>query len=453
MQKPLILVCDDEAEMLNYLKKMLVSREYEVETFSSGRELCSYLDGEGRADLLLQDVRMPDMDGLEILSRVKKLRPGLPVIIMTAFGSIDAAVEAIKLGAYDYVTKPFPREKLLGVLRNALEREQLYGENLRLKEELHSGDASGEIIFASRTFRDVYDMTLQVAESDANILLLGESGTGKELLAAALHRNNRRSKQRFFSINCAALTDTLLESQIFGHIRGAFTGAMATQKGILEEADGGTLFLDEVGDMSLAVQAKLLRVIQEREFMPVGSTRPKSVDVRFVAATNKDLEKEVAAGRFREDLFYRLSVITIHVPPLRERLEDVEPLARHFVRFFAKRMKKGVTGIAPEALQQLTGYHWPGNVRELKNVIERAVILARTGRITADVLPPWSKAAPSGLVTPAEGSTLESLEKNHILQVLAANGYHKSRTADILGISRKTLARKIVEYGLPDGRD
>jgi two-component system response regulator HydG len=448
MGKRKIVVCDDEAEMLNYLRKMLVGNGFVVETFPSGQALLAYLEGGGAADLLLQDVRMPDMDGLEILSRVKKVLPGMPVVIMTAFGSIDAAVEAIKVGAYDYVTKPFPREKILGVLHNALEREQLFGENQRLKEELHCSDSSGQIIFASRAFREVYDMTLRVAESDANILLLGESGTGKELLAGVVHQNNKRSGRQFFSINCAALTDSLLESQIFGHIRGAFTGAVTAQKGILEEADGGTLFLDEIGDMSLAVQAKLLRVIQEREFMPVGSTKTKTVDVRFVAATNKNLEKEVQAGNFREDLYYRLSVITINLPPLRERPEDVELLARHFTRLFARRMKKEVSGVHPDALALLMGYHWPGNVRELKNVIERAVILARTEKITVDTLPVWGRAV-TAATAPLPGNTsLEDLERHHIRQVLVANNFQKSRSAEVLGISRKTLARKIAEYGL-----
>jgi DNA-binding NtrC family response regulator len=453
MNKRKILVCDDETEMLSYLRKMLASNGFVVETFSSGQALLRYLDGGGAADLLLQDVRMPDMDGLEILSRVKKLLPGMPIIIMTAFGSIDAAVEAIKFGAYDYVTKPFPREKILGVLRNALERDQLLGENQRLKEELHCSDSSGQIIFASGKFREVYDMTLQVAESDANILLLGESGTGKELLAGVVHQNNKRRGRQFFSINCAALTDSLLESQIFGHIRGAFTGAVTAQKGILEEADGGTLFLDEIGDMSLAVQAKLLRVIQEREFMPVGSTKTKTVDIRFVAATNKNLEKEVKSGNFREDLYYRLSVITINLPPLRERPEDVELLARHYIRTFARRMKKEVSGLHPDALAQLMSYQWPGNVRELKNVIERAVILARTEKITVDALPAWERASVPIILPSSGNTTLESLERSHIRQVLVANNFQKSRSADVLGISRKTLARKIVEYDLLSGKE
>jgi DNA-binding NtrC family response regulator len=449
MAQPVILICDDEAEILRYLGKLLTGQGFQVETFSEGRQLLRRLEQAEGADLLLQDVRMPDMDGLETFRQVRRLRPNLPVIIMTAYGSIDAAVETIKQGACDYITKPFPKEKLLGVMETILEREQLRQENLQLRDELHGTSAAGAMIFRSRVFREVYDFTLQVGASDSNILILGESGTGKELIAATLHRASPRRGSPFYSINCAALTETLLESQLFGHVKGAFTGAITTQKGLLAEADGSTLFLDEVGDMSLAVQAKLLRVIQEGEFIPVGSTKPKSVDIRFVAATNKDLESEIRQGRFREDFYYRLNVITVELPPLRERPEDIEPMARHFLARFAGRMKKGVTEIAPDALALLTAYHWPGNVRELENVMERAVILTRSSAITTDVLPMRTVLPPAPAPPPAGPAlSLEALEKEHIRQVLAANGYHKSRTAEILGISRKTLDRKIAEYGL-----
>jgi len=445
--KPRILICDDEAEILRYLQKLLTGQGYEVETFDSGSRLLQRLEAEEGGDLLLQDMRMPDMDGLTVFRNVRKIRPELPVMIMTAYGSIDAAVEAIKQGAYDYITKPFPKEKILGVLDNLFEREQLLQENRQLRDELH-GTTTGSMVFRSRKFREVYDFTLQVAASESNILILGESGTGKELIASTIHHSSPRRGATFYSINCAALTETLLESQLFGHVRGAFTGAFATQKGILAEADGSTLFLDEVGDMSLTVQAKLLRVIQEGEFIPVGSTRPKSVDIRFVAATNKDLENEIRQGRFREDFYYRLNVITINLPPLRERPDDIEPMARHFLLRFATKMKKEVTDLSPEAVRLLVAYHWPGNARELENVMERAVILARGGTITPDVLPMRS-AAPLQLQSAAGSNiSLESLEREHIKQVLAANNYHKSRTAEILGISRKTLDRKIVEYGL-----
>jgi DNA-binding NtrC family response regulator len=367
---------------------------------------------------------------------------------MTAFGSIDSAVETIKLGAYDYITKPFPKEKLLGVLEKALERETLLKENRRLKDELIRNTAPGEIVFVSSKYRAVYDMTLQVAESEANILIQGESGTGKELIARAIHFNSARRDQRYLTINCAALSDTLLESQLFGHLRGAFTGAATAQKGLLEAADGGTLFLDEIGDTSLTLQAKLLRVIQEREFIPVGATVTKRTDIRIVAATNKDLEREVRAGRFREDLYYRLNVITIHPPPLRERKEDVEPLTRHFLAKFSLRMKKQVDSITADALRLLEEYHWPGNIRELENIVERAVILAKGSRITADLLPIQRSDSASLPLSAAGKDSLENVERSHIIWVLKKTGYHKSRTAEILGVTRKTLDRKIAEYAL-----
>ncbi|MBI2354604.1 MAG: sigma-54-dependent Fis family transcriptional regulator [Deltaproteobacteria bacterium] len=450
-----ILICDDEEGMRRYLKKMLQSHGLSVETFGDGASLLRRLEAEenGGPDLLLQDIRMPDLDGIEMLKRVARLRPALPVVIMTAYGTIDSAVEAIKLGAYDYVTKPFPKEKILGVLEKALEREFLLSENRDLKEALSRQSAPGEIIFASDRFREVYELTLQVAASEANILVQGESGTGKELIARAIHFNSQRSVRRFLSINCAALSDTLLESQLFGHIRGAFTGAVATRKGLLEEADGGTLFLDEIGDISPSLQVKLLRVIQEGELLPVGATRPKSVDIRFVAATNKELEREVKEGRFREDLYYRLHVINITLPPLRERKEDIEPLARFLLGKYSQRTKKRVTAISDGALRLLAGYNWPGNVRELENVIERAVILARGSEVTEELLPIW-KAAEGRAVPPKEGPlSLEGVEREHIVKMLERTAYHKTRTAELLGITRKTLARKIAEYALrlPEG--
>ena len=448
MTQEKILICDDEEGILIYLKKLLQTQGYLVETFNGGAQLLHRLkEGDPTdAELLLQDVRMPDMDGVSVLREVKKLRPSLPIVIMTAFGTIDAAVEAIKLGAYDYVTKPFPKEKILSVIKNALEKEQLLQENRALKSELGKPILQDSIIFRSAVFQETYDLTLQVAASEANILVLGESGTGKELIAGAIHYNSER---RFLSINCAALTETLLESQLFGHVRGAFTGAVTHQKGLLEEADGGTLFMDEIGDMSLPIQAKLLRVIQERDFIPVGATRAKSADIRFVAATNKDLEQEVRSGRFREDLYYRLNVINIPLPPLRDRRDDIEPLAEHFLKKYSLKMKKEVTGLTQEALHILCGYDWPGNIRELENVMERAVILCRTHQVTPKELPIWRKPQHKVEVTPQpQLVSLENMEKVHIERMLLGTGYHKSRSAEILGISRKTLDRKIAEYGI-----
>jgi len=450
---PTIFICDDEAEILRYLDKLLQASGYRVETFSRGADLLKRLESAEPTpcDIVLQDVRMPDVDGLLVLKQLHTRIPDLPVIIMTGHGTINDAVQAIKEGAYDYITKPFPKEKLLGVLERVLDHRRLASENRQLRKELQRGGGQAEtMVFKSARFREVYDLTLQVAESDANIMILGESGTGKELIAGTVHGNSRRADRPFVSLNCAALSDTLLESQLFGHVRGAFTGAIINQKGLIEEADGGTLFLDEIGDVSPAVQAKLLRVIQEKDFMAVGSTRSKKVDVRFVAATNKDLQREVLEGRFREDLYYRLNVITIDLPPLRERREDIEPLALHFLKIYTARMKKELRGIDVEALQLMQQYDWPGNVRELENVMERAVILARTDTITPALLPIGAirERAAAAIAEPAPLVALEEIERRHIEAVLARTGFHKSRSAEILGISRKTLDRKILEYGL-----
>lgn len=447
-----ILICDDEVEILSYLRKILVAKGVAVESFTSGTALLNHLENGASetADLILLDIKMPDMDGIRVLERIRKLDQEIPVLIMTAYACISSAIEAIRLGAYDYVTKPFPKEKVLGVLENIIERKLLRQENQALKEELKKPTALKKIIFTSSRFREVHDLARQVATSEANILILGESGTGKELVAGLIHANSMRSRCNFLSINCAALTDTLLESQLFGHVRGAFTGAVTSRKGLLEEADGGTLFLDEIGDMSLQLQAKLLRVLQERDFIPVGDTRLRTVDVRFVAATNKDLLKEVKLGRFREDLFYRLNVIPITLPPLRERKEDIEPLARHFIGRFSLHMKKEVNGISRDAIRKLTDYSWPGNIRELENVMERAVILSQGAVITSELLPLLSTEPSVAAQQEGRLVSLATVEKDHIQYVLKKSGYHKSRAAGILGIARRTLDRKIEEYCLVD---
>jgi two-component system response regulator HydG len=451
---PTIFICDDEPEILRYLDKLLRANGYQVETFPRATDLLTRLEGAAvmTCDVILQDVRMPDLDGLQMLDRLCKCWPEVPVVIMTAHGTIDDAISAIKQGAYDYITKPFPKEKLLGMLERLLDHRRLIRENQQLREELHRGVVgTDDIIFRSQAFREVYDLTLQVAESDANILVMGESGTGKELIAGALHRNSPRREKPFVSLNCAALSDTLLESQLFGHVRGAFTGAVMNQKGLLEEADGGTLFLDEIGDVSPAVQAKLLRVTQEKDFIVLGSTRTRKVDVRFVAATNKDLMNEIREGRFREDLYYRLNVISINLPPLRERRDDIEPLARHFLKASTRRMKKDVRGIDADALLALLQYDWPGNVRELENVMERAVILARYNMITIGLLPLGARRETLSVTKgAAQMVALDEIERQHITAILKETGFHKSRAAEILGISRKTLDRKINEYNLAE---
>ncbi|GAM09864.1 transcriptional regulatory protein ZraR [Geobacter sp. OR-1] len=447
-----VFICDDEKDILNFLGKLLKVNSYRFETFDSATALLARLEADPapECDAVLMDVRMPDLDGIQAMKRLKRRSPGIPVVVMTGHGTIDDAVHAIKLGAYDYITKPFPKEKLLGVLDRLFDHARLARENRELREELHLSAHTGPIVFRSAAFREVYDLTLQVAASDANILVTGESGTGKELIAAAVHNNSLRKGKQLVSVNCAALSDTLLESQLFGHMRGAFTGAVMNQKGLLEEADGGTLFLDEIGDVSPAIQAKLLRVIQQKEFIVVGSTKPRSVDVRFVAATNRDLMLEVKEGRFREDLYYRLNVIGIPLPPLRERLDDVEPLARHFLAIYSARMKKGVRSIAEDAIRLLLDYDWPGNVRELENVIERGVILARTDILTADLLPVGARKKDQAQNLAGQLIPLDEIERRHICSVLLETGFHKSRTAEILEISRKTLDRKIAEYNIAD---
>lgn len=448
-----VIICDDEVEILRYLNKIMTAQGIQVEVFTSGAALMHTLESRAleESDLLLLDVKMPDVGGTEILQRVKELKLEIPVVMMTAFASINSAIEAMKLGAYDYVTKPFPKEKIFGILEKVLERKELLKENSALRDELGKSGPSGHLVYISDAFRRVHEMAVQVAQSDANVVILGESGTGKELIAGLIHSASHRREQRFLSINCATLSDTLLESQLFGHARGAFTGAVTHQKGLLEEANNGTLFLDEVGDMSPAIQAKLLRVLQEGDYIPVGETRARSVDIRFLAATNKDLEEEVRQKRFREDLFFRLNVIAIHLPPLRERPEDIEPLARYFLNRISRRMKKEFVNFTPEALHLMRSYAWPGNIRELENAVERAAILARGTVITAENLPVWKRVPPDGPRGGERLCPLETVEREHILHVLQKTGNNKSKTAKILNIARRTLDRKLEEYGVQAG--
>lgn len=446
-----VWICDDEPGMLRYLVKTVADWGYEVETFLSPLDLLGALDKSGgHVDLLLLDIRMPELDGLTVLQRVQALYPQLGVIIMTGHGSIDSAVESIKLGAFDYLTKPFPEERLAATLQNCLERRRLLAENTALRQELESRFAPGGIVLRSQAFRQVYELARRVAASGANVLVLGESGTGKELIAGAIHYSSPRAQQRFLALNCAALAETLLESQLFGHLKGAFTGAVQAQKGMLAEADGGSLFLDEIGELSPALQVKLLRVLQEGEFIPVGATTPKRVDVRFIAATNRDLEAEVAKGAFREDLYYRLNVVSLHLPPLRERPEDIEPLAEHFLAQAAARLGSSLQAIDPAALAALREYAWPGNVRELQNVIERGVILGNGGALQLEDLP-LKLSRPVQLISaPAQEGplTLRDAERLQVERILRRSDWNKSRAAQTLGITRVTLDRKIADYGL-----
>lgn len=446
-----ILICDDEEGMRRYLGKMLNNWGYQAESFAGPLALLKSLQEQGcDADLLLLDVKMPEMDGIDVLKQLIRQHPQLPVIMMTGHGTIESAVEAMKIGAYDYLTKPFPQEKLFALVRHTLEQHRLREENSSLKKELQEQKIPAAPIFRSEKFKQAYDLALAVADSDSSVLVLGESGTGKELVAAAIHYSSPRRDKRFLALNCAALSETLLESQLFGHVKGAFTGAVQAQKGLLEETDEGTLFLDEVGELSPALQAKLLRVLQEGEFIPVGATRAKKVDVRFVAATNRNMQQEVDEGRFREDLFYRLNVISVELPPLRERREDIEALAEHFLEKIAVKSRRRVEGFEADALAALKNYHWPGNVRELENVMERCSILARGGMIRLEHLP--FAGAQSGRSSAAElPLNLRDTERLQVIRALKETRWNKSRAAELLGVTRKTIDRKIKEFSLdPD---
>jgi DNA-binding NtrC family response regulator len=448
MEQGRIFICDEEKEARRFLQKTLESRGHAVTTFTGGAQLLKALEElkEERLDLVLLDSRLPGPGGLDMLRRLKAFRPQLAVIMMSAFATVRGAVEAMKQGAHDYLIKPFFAEELFALVDKVVEYNRLVEENRSLKAEIRRHFDPDQVIFKSVAFRRVFELAQKVAPSDASVLIQGESGTGKELVASTIHYSSLRREERFLTINCAALTDTLLESQLFGHLKGSFTGAIATQRGLVEEAHGGTLFLDEIGDVSPSLQAKLLRVLQEKEFIPVGSTRVRHSDVRFIAATNKDLEAEVARGTFREDLFYRLNVVTLQVPPLRERRDDVIPLAEFFVAKYALR---GEAAITPEALAQLRCYDWPGNVRELENVIEMAVILADGGAIAPEHLPvKVAEGGPVDFALPREQMALDDVERLYIDQVFKQTRFHKVKTAGILGISRKTLDRKLRQYGI-----
>jgi len=443
-----IFICDDEPDILSFQSNLLGSRGYQVEVFGAGFDLLKQLQEqkEESPDLVLLDVKMPEMDGMEVLRRVRALRPDLPVVMMSAFATVRGAVEAMRQGAYDYLIKPFFPEELFTLVDKVIERNQLLAENRSLKAEIRRRFDPDQVIYRSAAFGQTVALAKKVAPTIASVLIQGESGTGKELVASTIHYGSRRSEGRFLTLNCAALTETLLESQLFGHVKGAFTGAVANHRGLVEEADGGTLFLDEVGDLSAALQAKLLRLLQEKEFLPVGATKVRHADIRFVSATNKDLEAEVRLGNFREDLFYRLNVVTILVPSLRERKEDIPPLAQFFAGKYSPR---GERGISSEALSLLTSYLWPGNVRELENVIEMATILAEDKAICAEHLPvKVSAGAPIDYSLPQEQMSLEDVERLYIEQVYRQTGYHKLKTSSVLGIARKTLDRKIKQYSI-----
>jgi len=393
------------------------------------------------------------MDGIEALTEIRKKSPLVPVLIMTAYASVKTAVEALKAGAFEYLTKPLDIDELKILIEKALELYHLRAENIALKERLGDRFDFSKIIGRSRKMKEVFDTLSLVAPTDATVLILGESGTGKELVANSIHHNSPRASQPFIKVSCAALPETLLEGELFGHEKGAFTGAIARREGRFQLAHRGTIFLDEVGEMSVTTQTKLLRVLQEKEFEPLGSTRTVKVDVRVIAASNKDLEREVKEARFREDLFYRLNVVPISLPPLRERKEDIPALATHFFAIYRDKNRKELKDISGKAMDLLMRYDWPGNIRELENCIERAVILARGEVIVPADLPPPIQALSSweqemqGLELPS-GISLQEVEKALILKTLEDTGGNRTRAAEILGINRRTLQNKLKEYGI-----
>ncbi|WP_025323226.1 sigma-54-dependent transcriptional regulator [Deferrisoma camini] len=447
--KPRILVVDDDRGHRTMLRALLAGAGYETLEADDGDAGVDAVRTHP-VDAVLLDLRMPRVGGIEALEAIKAVRPDLPVIVLTAYASVDTAVAAMKKGAFDYLTKPVDAADLSRVLDKALEFRRLEEEIRLLRERLGERFDFSSIIGRSRPMRELFETLALVAPSDATVLITGESGTGKELVANAIHQNSPRRDKPFVKVNCAALHENLLESELFGHERGAFTGATAQRKGRFELAHGGTLFLDEIGDMSPATQAKVLRVIQEGEFERLGGTRTLRVDVRVIAATHRDLEAMVAEGAFRQDLYYRLSVVPVHLPPLRDRPEDIPLLAEHFLRIYAEKNRKPVAGFTPEAMDLLVRHDWPGNVRELQNAVERAVILCLGERITPQELPPAlqgaAAAAPQAPI-PAGPRTLKDAERELILRTLEQTGGNRTRAAQILGISRQTLINKLKEYG------
>ena len=450
-----ILVVDDEAIQRDIVKDILEDQGYDVLTSGSGPDALECLK-TAPVDLVLTDLRMPGMDGVELLERVKALDPDIVVVVITAYGSVESAVDAMKKGAYHYLTKPLGKEELKLVVERAFQTKRLADENRSLRQELQDRYKLHNIIGQARNMQAMFRMIEKIAPSESTVIIYGESGTGKELVARALHVHSKRKQQRFLAVNCAAIPDTLLESEMFGYEKGAFTGANTQKKGLFEEAHNGTLFLDEIGDLDTVLQAKLLRVLQEGEFQRVGGVKTIKADVRVLAATNKNLEEEVKDGRFRQDLYYRLNVVPIFLPPLRERKEDIPALVAHFLAKYQKKHGKTITRVTSDVMKRLLDYRWDGNVRELESVIERSVILADQDLITLETLPeklrepviPGSANTPITFNIPEEGISLEHVERSLIESALNKSGWSIKKASELLGISYKTLQYRIQKYQL-----
>lgn len=438
-----ILVVDDEFSVRDSLFKWFREDGYNVDTAENATEALKKIQ-ESKWDLILLDIKMPGMDGMELQKRIKEIDPGIIIIMITAFASVDTAVQALKVGAYDYVTKPIDPDYLSHIVNNALREKKLSIENLQLRESIKEYSKFDEIIGESQNMKNVLNLIETVAKTDTTVLIRGESGTGKELIARAIHSNSSRRYFPFIPVNCGGLPEGILESELFGHERGAFTGAQYRRKGKFEMADGGTIFLDEIGNVSMKTQMDLLRVIETKKFTRVGGNEEITSDFRIISATNADLEAAVKEGTFREDLYYRLNVFSIFLPPLRERRSDIPLLAQHFLKKYSISMNKPMEGFSPEAMDILVKYNWPGNIRELENAIERAMVVGTPPYVKPKDLPfqiGEIKKTPSA-------ETLAEVEKNHIIYILEKNNWNISRSAEILGIDRVTLYNKIEKYGL-----
>jgi len=449
--KPWILIVDDEMVVRDSLQAWFRDAGYQVDAASSGKEALERMARQ-EYDVYLLDIKMAGMDGLELQSRIKKIKPDAAVIIMTAYASVDTAVQALKQGAFDYIVKPFDPDDLEHVVRNAVEKQALQRENVAMKATLKEIDHFPDIVGESPAIRKVLELVKVVAPTDATVLIRGESGTGKELVAKAIHMASPRRYMPLVTVNCGALPESLLESELFGHERGAFTGAQYRRKGKFEMAEGGTIFLDEVGDVSIKTQTDLLRVLEEKHICRVGGSRMIPVDFRVVAATHKDLQALVSSGEFREDLYYRLNVFQINLPPLRERPEDIPQLVQSFIEKASRQMGKVVTGVSPDAMSILRRRPWPGNIRELQNAVERAVVLAQGEELTHEDLAFGDEASAAPAADGDGALSLSDVEKVHIGKVLDQNGWNISLSARILGIDRATLYNKIKRYGLTQSK-
>ena len=463
-----ILIVDDEHSMRDVLSIMLKRAGYAVTTAGDGEEGIAHINKD-IYDLVITDLKMPKLGGLEVLKAVKEVSPETVVLVITAFASTDSAVEAMKRGAYDYLTKPFQVDEVQLIIRNALERRRLSSENMLLKREIASHSSLAQIIGQSEPMQKVLEVVKKVADTKSNVLICGESGTGKELIARAIHYNSARSRMPFVTVNCSALPEPLLESELFGHMKGSFTGAIANKAGLFEVANGGSIFLDEIGDTTAATQIKLLRVIQEREFRRVGGTKDVKVDIRIIAATNKDLRKAVADGSFREDLYYRLDVIPITLPPLRMRASDIPLLANHFLEQFSRASGKTIPSLTSDAMRVLLAHEWKGNVRELENLIERIVAFSSGQAISEEELQSWltrpiapapaqvQAAYAPGTDLPPDGLDLEELintiEKDLLMKALERAKWVKKKAARLLHLNTRSFRYRLDKYAIKGGRD